>query len=137
MRRRYFSPYPVTETEAEEQSNSVHNGQARPTAPSRTVSTNVAAAAMPNAIPESPIDVALNGRARKPVGKGLHRTSIRSHGRTADMLAGGLNRDSAREKGETNVLWVCDRCFKYMNEGLPYEMHTVRPEALLVCYSLS
>ena len=29
-------------------------------------------------------------------------------------------------QGEKAILWVCDRCFKYMREGSSYELHSVR-----------
>ena len=51
------------------------------------------------------------------------RTTLRAHGRTADLVAGGLGRGSA-PSGYT-TLWVCDRCFKYMREGVHWELHTV------------
>ncbi|KAG2364692.1 acyl-CoA N-acyltransferase [Suillus spraguei] len=52
---------------------------------------------------------------------GVNRTTIRSHGRTSDLLAGGLTRSHL--SGEKSTLWVCDRCFKYMAEGAAWEMH--------------
>jgi hypothetical protein len=55
---------------------------------------------------------------------GVARTSMRAHGRTSDLLAGGLNRKHS--KLEQSVLWVCDRCFKYMTDGTLWEVHTVR-----------
>lgn len=61
----------------------------------------------------------------RSINRSLHRTSLRSHGRTADMLAGGLNRDISRENGQPSILWVCDRCFKYMTDGVPFEIHAV------------
>ncbi|EPQ61148.1 hypothetical protein GLOTRDRAFT_113584 [Gloeophyllum trabeum ATCC 11539] len=53
---------------------------------------------------------------------GVRRTTVRSHGRTSDILAGGLGR--AHTSGEKSTLWVCDRCFKYMTEGSSWELHT-------------
>jgi hypothetical protein len=88
---RYFSPYPLTESEAEE------------TASSRDPSSSTPAPKIP----------------------GVTRTTIRSHGRTSELLAGGLARWHG--SGEKATLWVCDRCFKYMADGLPWELHTVRP----------
>ena len=63
------------------------------------------------------------GRAQPPVHKihNVARTTQRSHGRTADMLAGGLG----REGSEDTPLWVCDRCFKYMKDGRSLKLHTV------------
>ncbi|TBU30796.1 acyl-CoA N-acyltransferase [Dichomitus squalens] len=52
---------------------------------------------------------------------GVSRSSIRSHGRTSDLLAGGLGRSHGT--GQNSTLWVCDRCFKYMAEGLSWEVH--------------
>lgn len=45
---------------------------------------------------------------------------MRAHGRTADLVAGGMLRDNAL--GEA-TLWVCDKCFKYMRDGVSWEMH--------------
>ncbi|TFK57704.1 acyl-CoA N-acyltransferase [Heliocybe sulcata] len=53
---------------------------------------------------------------------GVRRTTVRSHGRTSDILAGGLGR--AHTSGEKSTLWVCDRCFKYMTDGASWELHT-------------
>ncbi|OAX40490.1 acyl-CoA N-acyltransferase [Rhizopogon vinicolor AM-OR11-026] len=52
---------------------------------------------------------------------GVNRATVRSHGRTSDLLAGGLTRSHL--SGEKSILWVCDRCFKYMAEGAAWEMH--------------
>ncbi|THG96413.1 hypothetical protein EW026_g5416 [Hermanssonia centrifuga] len=52
---------------------------------------------------------------------GVARASFKSHGRTSDLLAGGLGRTHGA--GEKSVLWVCDKCFKYMSEGLSWELH--------------
>ncbi|KLO20011.1 acyl-CoA N-acyltransferase [Schizopora paradoxa] len=52
----------------------------------------------------------------------VNRSSLRAHGRTSDLLAGGVMRDVMQ--GEKAVLWVCDRCFKYMREGGSYELHS-------------
>ncbi|PIL30752.1 hypothetical protein GSI_06920 [Ganoderma sinense ZZ0214-1] len=52
---------------------------------------------------------------------GVSRSSIRSHGRTSDLFAGGLGRSHGI--GQNSTLWVCDRCFKYMAEGLSWESH--------------
>ncbi|KAF8499008.1 acyl-CoA N-acyltransferase [Russula emetica] len=40
------------------------------------------------------------------------------HGRTMDLFAGAVNRENASE-----ILWVCDRCFKYMTDGTSWEVH--------------
>lgn len=52
---------------------------------------------------------------------GVNRATVRSHGRTSDLLAGGLTRSHL--SAEKSILWVCDRCFKYMAEGAAWEMH--------------
>lgn len=38
-----------------------------------------------------------------------------------DLFAGAVNRENA-----SGVLWVCDRCFKYMADGTSWEVHMVR-----------
>ena len=38
-----------------------------------------------------------------------------------DLFAGAVNRENA-----SDVLWVCDRCFKYMTDGTSWEVHMVR-----------
>jgi hypothetical protein len=109
---RYFSPYPVTESESD-----------------GTVSVGAGRRSSLPVQPASDEPSARSGPGKPSRGtsgnKSLHRTTLRSHGRTADMLAGGLNRDISRDNGQPNILWVCDRCFKYMNEGVPYEIHAV------------
>jgi hypothetical protein len=59
------------------------------------------------------------GSSRIP---GVPRATPRSHVRTSDLLAGGLGRQNV---GERATLWVCDMCFKYMGDGLTWEMHKV------------
>ena len=29
------------------------------------------------------------------------------------------------------MLWVCDKCFKYMSEGLSWELHVVRISSMV------
>ncbi|KAH9850554.1 acyl-CoA N-acyltransferase [Lenzites betulinus] len=50
---------------------------------------------------------------------GVSRASLR--GRSSDLVAGGLGRSHGT--GHHATLWVCDRCFKYMAEGLSWELH--------------
>lgn len=38
-----------------------------------------------------------------------------------DLFAGAVNRENA-----SDLLWVCDRCFKYMTDGTSWEVHMVR-----------
>ncbi|KAH9982084.1 acyl-CoA N-acyltransferase [Lactifluus volemus] len=40
------------------------------------------------------------------------------HGRTMDLFAGTVNRENTG-----GILWVCDRCFKYMADGTSWEVH--------------
>ncbi|KAI0369899.1 acyl-CoA N-acyltransferase [Pilatotrama ljubarskyi] len=82
----YFSPYPLTEAEADE--------------------TGTPSAQAPHSASKI---------------SGVSRSSVRSHGRTSDLLAGGLGRTHGT--GLNSTLWVCDRCFKYMAEGLSWELH--------------
>lgn len=44
-----------------------------------------------------------------------------------NLFAGAVNRESAG-----GVLWVCDRCFKYMTDGTSWEVHMVRSRCPLV-----
>jgi len=37
-----------------------------------------------------------------------------------DLFAGAVNRENA-----SDVLWVCDLCFKYMTDGTSWEVHMV------------
>ncbi|KAG8940553.1 hypothetical protein FRC04_005191 [Tulasnella sp. 424] len=47
---------------------------------------------------------------------------MRTHGRTADLLASSsIGRTGGF--GDQAKLWVCDRCFKYMREGISWELH--------------
>lgn len=38
-----------------------------------------------------------------------------------DLFAGAVNRENPG-----GILWVCDRCFKYMADGTSWEVHMVR-----------
>ncbi|KAL4069067.1 acyl-CoA N-acyltransferase [Scleroderma yunnanense] len=108
----YFSPYPLMESEVED-----------PTPDS------TGPPASPGSSAQSP---APRGRGRPPGSTanrppkipGVQRTTLRSHGRTSDLLAGGLTRSHLT--GDKSVLWVCERCFKYMSEGSVWEMHAKR-----------
>ncbi|KAI9065573.1 acyl-CoA N-acyltransferase, partial [Trametes sanguinea] len=85
---RYFSPYPLTESEGDEKDAGTPSAQT------------------PHSASKIP---------------GVARSSVRSHGRTSDLLAGGLGRSHGT--GQNSTLWVCDRCFKYMADGLSWELH--------------
>ncbi|KAI6009095.1 acyl-CoA N-acyltransferase [Pisolithus marmoratus] len=101
----YFSPYPLSESEAEDTATTYRppSSRASPTSSS--------------SIPSRP----LKSVGRPPKISGVQRTTLRSHGRTSDLLAGGLTRSHLT--GEKSVLWVCDRCFKYITEGPVWEVH--------------
>lgn len=87
--RRYFSPYPIAELEAEQAGG---NNDA---------------------------DTSAQSYSRRPSGAG--RATIRSHPRTADLVASGQHSDST--SGES-VLWVCEMCLKYMKDGTTWDLHT-------------
>ncbi|KAI6159459.1 acyl-CoA N-acyltransferase [Pisolithus thermaeus] len=101
----YFSPYPLTESELEEPPTA-HRDHKPPSSPTSS-------SAMPSRPPKA--------IGRPPKISGVQRTTLRSHGRTSDLLAGGLTRSHLT--GEQSVLWVCDRCFKYITEGPVWEIH--------------
>ena len=103
--RRYFSPYPLIETEDD--------------APTPSASTSGAVDSTSTTSASTPARIA-----------GVARATIRSHGRTSDLLAGGLGREHSGP-GERSTLWVCDRCFKYMADGTSWEAHIVRVEFLI------
>jgi histone acetyltransferase HTATIP/histone acetyltransferase MYST1 len=86
--RRYYSPYPMSEAEADD----------------------VASASTSSNLPASRV-------------QNVNKPPPRVHGRTSDLLAGALGRESVL--GQKAVLWVCDRCFKYMREGIAFEVHSV------------
>ncbi|KZV95624.1 acyl-CoA N-acyltransferase [Exidia glandulosa HHB12029] len=90
----YFSPFPMLETEGKDDETPVD-----PLAAARVASA-------PSSRPA-----------------GVIRTTLKAHGRTADIVAGGLGRDKLQ--GEANI-WVCDRCFKYMRDSSSWEYHTNR-----------
>ncbi|KAF8588449.1 acyl-CoA N-acyltransferase [Ramaria rubella] len=92
----YFSPYPVSESEQDEGS-----------APTSS----------------DPFKAARAADRQRQMG-GLPRSTLRAHGRTADLVAGGLGRNSNAVPSGYTTLWVCDRCFKYMREGVQWELHT-------------
>ncbi|KIL62189.1 hypothetical protein M378DRAFT_187391 [Amanita muscaria Koide BX008] len=106
----YFSPYPLTEPELED--NAASTSSLSPSnSPAFASTSNTRGAAQ-----KSAMNIA---GARIP---GVPRTTPRSHVRTSDLLAGGLGRQNM-PPGERATLWVCDMCFKYMAEGLTWEMH--------------
>lgn len=109
----YFSPYPLTESELEDPATAYRSDHNTPPS-SRASPTTSSGNNVPSARPHKPV-------GRPPKISGVQRTTLRSHGRTSDLLAGGLTRSHLT--GEKSVLWVCDRCFKYMAEGPVWEMH--------------
>lgn len=109
IRTWYFSPYPLMENEIESEPSST------PAPPSHFALPQPSASHTSRAPPTS-------------IGPRLPRATVRSHGRTSDLFAGGLGRErthgvDGKESG--SVLWVCDRCFKYMTEGTVWEGHCV------------
>ena len=109
IRTWYFSPYPLMENELESEASSTPG-------PSSTVPP------IPTTGPHTPRTLSLNTVSRGP------RASTRLHGRTSDLLAGGLARERTHGpdgKETESMLWVCDRCFKYMTEGAVWEGHSV------------
>ena len=112
IRTWYFSPYPLMEGELESEPSSTP-------APSSSVGPPVSSSAG-----------AKHARAPPPsMGSRLPRASVRAHGRTSDLLASGLGRERTHGsdgKEHESVLWVCDKCFKYMTDGAVWEGHCVR-----------
>lgn len=90
---RYFSPYPLMESEVEE------------------------------------LPTASSGNHTFQKIHGLTRVTPRSHGRTSEMLAGGLLRQHVGE----SMLWVCHFCFKYMVDGVSWELHKVKASSSKIC----
>ena len=105
---RYFSPYPLTESEVED--------------PIRDATGSPGPSALPS-VPRGRGRPPGSASNRPPKIPGVQRTTLRSHGRTSDLLAGGLTRSHLTV--DKSVLWVCERCFKYMSEGSVWEMHAV------------
>ena len=95
---RYFSPYPLSESDLDDTGTPSAKGHQSASTTSR--------------IP------------------GVPRTAFHSFDRTSDILAGGLGRTPGA--GHNATLWVCDRCFKYMAEGLSWELHLVRLDCSLL-----
>lgn len=116
IRTWYFSPYPLMENELESEASSTPGpGSSVPPFVGQQLPATTGAHAA-RAFPPS-------------TGPRLPKASVRSHGRTLDILAGGLGRERAHGpdgKESESVLWVCDRCFKYMTEGAVWEGHCVR-----------
>lgn len=109
IRTWYFSPYPLTESEADSEPSST------PAPPPAVALFTMSASHMPRAPPS--------------IGSRLPRASMRAHGRTSELTAGGPGRERAHAnegKDSESVLWVCDRCFKYMTEGAVWEGHCRR-----------
>lgn len=96
----YFSPYPLLENELDTDAGTPPLGGA---------------------------SVSGRGGPSATIGPRLPKVSVRSHGRTSDLFAGGLGRHYVQKdrEGRESVLWVCDRCFKYMSEGAVWEGHCV------------
>ncbi|KAH8101494.1 acyl-CoA N-acyltransferase [Cristinia sonorae] len=70
-------------------------------------------------LPEDPSTPTPSGQSTSATRiPGVARSTVRTHGRTSDLFAGGLNRTHGA------MLWVCDKCFKYMADGASWELHT-------------
>ncbi|GJE92006.1 acyl-CoA N-acyltransferase [Phanerochaete sordida] len=107
IRTWYFSPYPLAESEGDSEPSST------PAPPPAVALFSASAAHTSRALPTS-------------IEPRLPRASMRAHGRTSDLFAGGLGRERTHgndSKETESVLWVCDRCFKYMTEGAVWEGH--------------
>ncbi|KAH9939012.1 acyl-CoA N-acyltransferase [Epithele typhae] len=61
------------------------------------------------------------GQSSSVRGSGVARPAQPAHGRTSDLFVGGATRSSGL--GHNATLWVCDRCFKYMADGISWELH--------------
>jgi histone acetyltransferase MYST1 len=97
---RYFSPYPLIENEDTE----LPVGGANP----------------PNGHPNADNGGASAAASPAPKISGVRHTTARSHARVLDLLAGGMGR------GERSMLWVCEFCFKYMDDSTLYETHRLK-----------
>ena len=115
IRTWYFSPYPLMENELESEPSSTPG-------PTSVV--------LPFAGLQAPATTGAHATRTIPPGTTgrVHKASTKMHGRTSDLLAGGLGRERAHGpdgKEAESVLWVCDKCFKYMTEGAAWEGHSV------------
>lgn len=61
----------------------------------------------------------------QPVPGGPGAPTLRAHGRTAALMASSGVGATFAAPGEPTKLWVCDRCFKYMRDGVSWELHNV------------
>ncbi|EIN13298.1 acyl-CoA N-acyltransferase [Punctularia strigosozonata HHB-11173 SS5] len=125
IRTWYFSPYPILD-EADDPTAlpSSSNGHFPASAAHTRASSHPLS---PTGVtPSAPLGShgvsSLQGPGQR--GQGIPRSSIRAHGRTSDLWTGGLKR--AHTAPEKSTLWVCHRCFKYMTDGLSWEMHIKR-----------
>ncbi|KAG8853540.1 hypothetical protein FRB96_008142 [Tulasnella sp. 330] len=59
----------------------------------------------------------------QPVPGGPGAPTLRAHGRTAALMASSGVGGTTVAPGEPTKLWVCDRCFKYMRDGVSWELH--------------
>lgn len=122
IRTWYYSPYPFMDNELESE-------------PSSTPGPSSSAAMQTTSAHARSHLLASSGAhaARPPpssIGSRLSRSSGRAHARTSDLMAGGLARERGHGHGSDgkeaeSVLWVCEKCFKYMTEGGVWEAHNV------------
>ena len=112
MKTWYFSPYPVAEDA--DGVSSVSAALPSPASPSASGHGGPRKTAVQQQAPLIPESV----------------PTLRTHGRTADLLAsaGGVSSSGTSKATSTDQskLWVCDRCFKYMRDGVTWEVHMVR-----------
>jgi len=57
----------------------------------------------------------------------------KTYGKTSDLLTGGV----ARQHTGDSTLWVCHFCFKYMVDGVPWELHKVCEYSSLLIHLLT
>ncbi|KAG8899822.1 hypothetical protein FRB99_006437 [Tulasnella sp. 403] len=111
----YYSPYPLAEDDVAPTSLTVGNG-AGSHAPSPSANGPPSSSRRSHLHPDGPETGPVPGGPGTPI--------LRIHGRTAELLASsGVGRTSSNEPTQ---LWVCDRCFKYMRDGISWELHMVR-----------
>ncbi|KAG9008616.1 hypothetical protein FRB95_001340 [Tulasnella sp. JGI-2019a] len=113
MKTWYFSPYPTADDDITPPNPSAMDVH--------TLSSKRGQSSQTHPGTESP------GRgspaAFQPVPGGPGAPTLRTHGRTAALMASSGVGSTAAAPGEPTKLWVCDRCFKYMREGVAWELH--------------
>lgn len=85
---RYYSPYPLWETE-----------------------------------PEDHLSIQSSSNKASPSPGSRSAVNIRALTRASDLFIGNVGQDDVST--ENSILWVCDKCFKYMRDGMSFELHSV------------